>query len=84
MEQESNLTSALQKKTIGNACEVVDKFASWWSAAETMTSILGNQVGGSKTISPLRVQNLRRNWEALQNQYVLYKNNVSDLHFPPV
>jgi hypothetical protein len=69
---------------VGKLVDSVHKFAIWWSDAETMISTLKNQITSvdGQSMSPIRIEMVRHNWDVLRKDYVEYKTSVSHIQFP--
>jgi hypothetical protein len=68
---------------VGKLVDSVHKFAMWWSIAETMISTLKNQITSvdGQSMSPIRIEMVRHNWDVLWKDYVEYKTDVSHMQF---
>jgi hypothetical protein len=84
--QVRSLLEELLSKAANNVGKLVDsvhKFAIWWSDAETMISTLKNQITSvdGQSMSPIRIEMVRHNWDVLRKDYVEYKTSVSHMQF---
>lgn len=67
---------------VGKLVDSVHKFAVWWSVAETMISTLKNQITSvdGQSMSSIRIEMVRHNWDVLRKDYAEYKTSVSHIH----
>jgi len=57
----------------------VAKFAEWWFKTEIMISTLGKVSVNGRRMSPIRLNMVRKNWEAVRNQYEVYSRTIDTL-----
>jgi hypothetical protein len=76
------------KVLIDDVCDLVKsvaKFANWWSQTATMISSSEDHVSiDGRRMSQIRINLVRKSWEAVQINYEVYSRTVSDLQCHPV